>query len=332
MSKKANPTAVGGFVLVGLAMVIAAFFALGDFQLNKEDRLRCVTFFSGSLYGLDPGAPVTFRGVTIGRVSSVQIDFDPSERNYIIPVYIELTQTDVLSGGGRGSGDTEAIRKKLNMLIEHGLRAKLKTSSLLTGKLYIELAFQPGSELRLHNKDTSVLEIPTLASGLEQIADKIEALPLNEIIAKTSIALENISEILDSENTRQVISSLGSNMEKAGHFLDAANKELPDVVVEAKKTLSGINSLISSTNALLQSGAKELDMKPLVTNLAEITRTLDRTLKNLEQLTSKDSMFSYQIGSSLQEIERAAVSVRQLTDYLQRHPNALVFGQEKEKP
>jgi len=68
LSKKANPTLVGVFVLIALALALVAIVILGKIKL-KDNRFRCVAYFTGSLFGLDIGAPVTFRGVTIGRVS-----------------------------------------------------------------------------------------------------------------------------------------------------------------------------------------------------------------------------------------------------------------------
>ncbi len=336
MSKKANPTLVGTFVLVALALTVATIIILGNLKF-KDTRFRCVAFFSGSLYGLDIGAPVTFRGVAIGRVSEIRIHLDRERNNNIIPVYVDIEQTPDLNDTQAESRDQPNIRILMQQLISQGLRAQLKISSLLTSKLYIDLAFYPDAEIQLHAKDTTLIEIPTLASGLEQITEKLENLPLNEILNKTASALDGINRIINSTETRNALGALDSTLSRFDTLLAKADTELPVLSAELKKSLANFSTLAATANTFLRTADKELppmsrDLQQLLANLDRTAITLTQTLHNIEQLTAKDSTFSYQVFSSLHEIEKAASSLRQLTDYLQQNPNALVFGQGEEKP
>ncbi len=331
MSKKANPTIVGSFVLVAIALTIAAIIALGNIKL-KDDRFRGVAFFTGSLYGLDLGAPVTFRGVTIGRVSEIRINYDKKQNNYIIPVYVDIEQTPYLDSDRPGSWRSEAIRTVMQQLIDQGLRAQLKISSLLTSKLYIDLAFYPDTKANLHNKDPELIEIPTLPSGLEQITQRLESLPLNEILNKTAAALDSINNIINSPQTRHALQTLDATLARLDTLLGKADVNLPVLSSELKQGLSNFSTLAATATAFLQTADKELspmsrDLQQLLTSLNTTAISITQTLNNIKQLTAKDSDFSYQISSSLEEIEKAAASARQLTEYLQQHPNALLFGQ-----
>ncbi len=331
MSKKANPTIVGSFVLVAIALTIAAIIALGNIKL-KDDRFRGVAFFTGSLYGLDLGAPVTFRGVTIGRVSEIRINYDKKQNNYIIPVYVDIEQTPYLDSDRPGSWRSEAIRTVMQQLIDQGLRAQLKISSLLTSKLYIDLAFYPDTKANLHNKDPELIEIPTLPSGLEQITQRLESLPLNEILNKTADALDSINNIINSPQTRHALQTLDATLARLDTLLGKADVNLPVLSSELKQGLSNFSTLAATATAFLQTADKELspmsrDLQQLLTSLNTTAISITQTLNNIKQLTAKDSDFSYQISSSLEEIEKAAASARQLTEYLQQHPNALLFGQ-----
>jgi paraquat-inducible protein B len=183
---------VGTFVLVALGLALAAIVVLGSFRF-RDERLHCVAFFPGSLYGLDVGAPVTFRGVTIGQVSAVRIGFDPQAKNYFIPVHLAIEQTPDLAGNGGPGRGPKALRATLEQLVGQGLRAQLKMTSLLTGKLYIDLALHPGSEARVQGRDPDLFEVPTLPSGLEQITRKLESLPLSDILSKVAVALDGIN-------------------------------------------------------------------------------------------------------------------------------------------
>ena len=70
MSKKANPAAIGVFVLAALAIAAGALVVLGSGKLFRES-MRIVAFFEGSLSGLDVGAPVELRGVRVGTVTRI---------------------------------------------------------------------------------------------------------------------------------------------------------------------------------------------------------------------------------------------------------------------
>ncbi len=336
MSKKANPTLVGTFVLAAVVLTVAAIITLGNIKL-KDNKFRCVAFFTGSLYGLDIGASVTFRGVAIGRVSKIEINFDSQQNNYIIPVYIDIEQTPDLGDNQATSWDPKNIQQRMQQLISQGMRAQLKISSLLTSKLYVDLAFYPDTEAHLHSKNDKLCEIPTLPSGLEQITQKLESLPLSEILNKTAKALDGINSIINSTETRHSLQSLDTTLTRLDTLLGHADTELPGLIAELKKGLANFSTLTAAANNILRTTDKELpslsrDFHQLLLNLNGTATALTKTLKNIEQLTEKDSTLSYQLATSLQEIEKAASSLKQLTEYLQQNPNALIFGQGKDKP
>ncbi|WP_028317919.1 MlaD family protein [Desulfobulbus elongatus] len=336
MSKKANPTLVGIFVLVALTLALAAIVILGKIKF-KENRLRCVAYFTGSLYGLDAGAPVTFRGVTIGRVSAVQINFDKEHNNYIIPVYLDIEQKPDLSGEQKKSWSPEELNVILKQMIGQGLRAQLKITSLLTSKLYIDLAFFPDAQTTLRGRDESLLEIPTQPSGFEQITQKLESLPLTEILNKTATALDGINNLVNSKETRNVLGTLESTMVRLNALLAHADAEFPALAAELKTGLANFATLSATATTFLRTADREVpeasaELKHLLSGLNATAGALTKTLNNVEQLTAKDSIFAYQVTTSLREIERTAVSIRQLTDYLQQHPDALVFGQREDTP
>lgn len=336
MSKKANPTLVGVFVLVAVALTVATIITLGNFKF-KDNRIRCLAYFTGSLYGLDIGAPVTFRGVVIGRVSQIQIKFDQQQNNYIIPVSIDIEQSPHQERNGGNPPSPAQVRQKIEELIAQGLRAQLKMSSLLTSKLYIDLAIHPDSELRLYGKNPGLIEIPTLPSGLEQITQRLESLPLSDIINKAASALDGINRIINSAETRSSLQALDSTLSRLDTLMASADSELPALAAELKKGLTNVSGLAATATGLLRTADRELppmsrDLQRLLANLNTTAVTLTRTLGNIEQLSAKDSLFSYQVAGALDELKKAATSIRQLSEYLQQNPNALIFGQGKDRP
>src|SRR5215510_6112145 len=151
MAKRTNPATVGIFVLGGLVLTIALILALGAGKWFSE-RNDFVCFFGGDLNGLKVGAPVKFRGVPIGSVTGIRINLPGRDlprpvtaaeaEEFRLPVLIELEEERVTALGARGGTLT---RERMQQFIEAGLRARLATESLLTGLLYVELNFFPGT-------------------------------------------------------------------------------------------------------------------------------------------------------------------------------------------
>ena len=94
-------------------------------------------YFNQSLRGLSPGAPVDFRGVVIGEVKSIGVEFDRSEREFRMPVLVQVYPDRLRRRRGRGSSaqPSRAARQteRLQFLVGKGLRAQLRTGNLLTG-------------------------------------------------------------------------------------------------------------------------------------------------------------------------------------------------------
>ena len=333
MSKKANPTLIGAFVLIALTVAVAAIMVLGKFNF-KDNTVRCVAYFSGSMHGLDVGAPVAFRGVAIGRVSSIQLDYDDTKGTFVIPVYMDLQQQ--IHPQDSTSGDADQMRESLKELINRGLRAQMRSSSLLTGKQYVELFLNPGSEPVLHGAPEYVLEIPTLSSGIDKITEKLESLPLEEILNTVAVSLDTLNGMISSEQTGATVESLAVSIKQLESILTGINKNLPTLLSEINQGITDFSVTMKEARGFIEGAHQELkpvsaDLHKLMTNLQTSSEKLSSTLSNLERLTASDSDVSYQLRDTMHEMERAASSIRELTDYLRQNPNSVLFGKSKEK-
>src|SRR5436190_5311085 len=136
MSKKANPTAIGLFIIVGLALGVIGLVLFSSTKLFTKTR-QVILYFSDSLNGLYEGAPVKYRGVTIGSVKKVMIHFNQATNDYAMPVLIEL-QENLLRE--RMAEQAELLTDaSFDLRISQGLRASLQAESLVTGVLFIEV-------------------------------------------------------------------------------------------------------------------------------------------------------------------------------------------------
>src|SRR5213594_797756 len=89
MSKKANPASIGLFLVVGLAVGIAGLLLFSSQNLFHPQHMD-ILYFNASLKGLNPGAPVKFRGVTIGSVAEVLIRHNQASNDFSMPVVITI--------------------------------------------------------------------------------------------------------------------------------------------------------------------------------------------------------------------------------------------------
>src|SRR4029077_17034689 len=137
MAKRTNPKLIGGFVVGALLLTIIGVLAFGGGQFLKP-KAKGVIYFQGSLGGLDVGAPVTFRGVKIGTVTNIVIEYDIANQVLHIPVYFEL-ETDKFQVV---SGQRNPV-KNIDALISRGLRGQLETLSMVTGQVSINFDFHP---------------------------------------------------------------------------------------------------------------------------------------------------------------------------------------------
>ena len=149
MSKKANKTLIGVFVVAAIAMLVAAVLVFGSGKFFRE-KDEFIAFFEGSVKGLRVGAPVMFRGVSIGEVTDITLVYHTDDLSFEIPVRITLYPEKMIGMGIELTGEAED--RAWFQLLEQGLRAELQMQSLVTGATICRIRFssgQPSETLRL---------------------------------------------------------------------------------------------------------------------------------------------------------------------------------------
>ena len=156
---KPRPVAVGAFLLAALALLVGGilFFTAGTLTAK---RLRTVSFFPGTVAGLQVGSTVTFQGVPVGHVTSLGVRVTQDVRRPIIQVEMELVPRRLAVYGSPGFRDDDDL---VATLVQRGLAAQLIKESFITGRLGVELSFRTGVETSRVG-DTEVPEVPTVPS------------------------------------------------------------------------------------------------------------------------------------------------------------------------
>jgi len=264
---------------------------------------RYVLYFNETLRGLSVGAPVTLLGLPAGEVTDVGLEIDAKATNirgrvgivtYPDRLIARLNQTQAASGKTI-LGSTQQRHALIQHLIEQrGLRAQLRSGSLVTGQLFVALDYFPDASKAKVDWSRDPVEFPVMPSEIADLEQKVSG-----ILAK-----------LD----KLPYEAIGADVTKA--------------LVSLDQTLKSVDKAVNRIDAELTPGLK--------TTIEDLRRTIisaDGVLKSTDTtLVGKDAPAQQELRDALQEITRAARSLRILTDFLEQHPEALLRGKTEEKP
>jgi len=318
MSTKANPAAIGAFVVGAVALTVVAVLVLGSGKLFKKTT-RVVCFFTGDVMGLNVGAPVKFKGVDVGSVAEVRLRISEQtgvptaetvKEGLRIPVIIDLDNDKVTQEGVDRRLDVERVKQ----LIQLGLRAQLVSQSLVTGLLLVKLDFNPDvPPVFVLPRDSELIEIPTMPTSLQQIqaaaqdvVRRLENIDLERLVGAATGALESVQRLTDSS------------------ALKAAVDDLPETVATAKAALASARDLMTRVDA---------EQGPLLQSLRGTSQrasvALDHaaaTFESVGAMIAPTAPLAVDLSATLQELTMAAHSVRLLADTLDRNPSVIVRG------
>ncbi|MDW2633017.1 intermembrane transport protein PqiB [Citrobacter portucalensis] len=255
-------------------------FNLYDDQKSIQDSLYTdhidyLMFFKDSIRGLQPGAPLEFRGIRLGTVSKVPF-FSPNMRqvfnnDYRIPVLVRIEPERLKAQLGE---DTD-VGAHLEQLLKRGLRGSLKTGNLVTGALYVDLDFYPKEPPITGVREFNGYQIiPTVSGGLAQIQqrlmealDKINNLPLNPMIEQATNTLS------ESQRTMKHLQTTLDNMNKI-----TSSQSMQDLPADMQNTLRELNR---SMQGFQPGSAAYNKMVADMQRLDQVLRELQPVLKTL---------------------------------------------------
>lgn len=323
MSNKSQSTAIGGFVLGAIVLLVGAIVLFAKARFNEPVK-EFVMFFDGSLAGLDQGSPVVFKGVKVGAVKKIEVISDPKTLDIFTPVYVNI-YPDSFKGL---NGHDEKIENITERIVEKGLKGTLETQSLVTGRMRIALEFRPDIPINKLGVIKGIPEFPTAPSALSLFADEVSKLPLADVANNMNTLLENANTLITETDLKTSLNNFNATMIQYRQVADTFNKEIKPVAVEFKQTMDEYQTLAQSLNNRVPQ---------LVTSLERSFSSLERVLTDTEKLVNsiehsygQDSELQYQLNQTLEELSKAAHSIRVLTDYVERHPEALIYGKDKQ--
>ena len=315
---RANPRLIGSFILGGVALLLLGVSWLASGRIF-EKRFTFVVFFSEPVRGLEVGSPVTFSGVPAGQVRAIQAYITgnaggpaAAARSSEIEVTIRVSRGFIrVPPGSRSDVEDLDDWEIAEFLAKNGLRAQLMTGSLVTGQLYIDLDFHPDLPARLSTIPSRYPQLPSapndlalLRSRIERILDRLASLPLDRIAGDLAEALEAIRDLARGPEIRAALVAASG----AGQEMKAAFSDLDRLAVD------------------LRAKVKDVEPGALAKDLSSALAAAQQSLKTVEAAAAGASTVEAQLNQTLHEIGRAAVAVRVLVEFLDKHPEALVQG------
>jgi paraquat-inducible protein B len=365
MRRHANATRIGLFALGGAALIVLAVVTVlgGKLFANNE---RAVMYFGGSIWGLQVGAPVVFRGVRIGSVVSIGLVHDAASDAFVIPVQADLDRGLIHDLEGNKVATDPTL--SLQALVDRGLRAQLAMQSLLTGQLYIDLDLRPRGRLAsiaaaaeavaASSPSASVavpaasprsrgpdgpIEIPTSANRLQTLQAQLEGLDLGQLSRDIAATAASARQLLGSPALRQTLDEVALASAALRRVVAAVEPRVAPLSDSALGTLAEGRAAVGRIGAAADklgttaervsavAGRVDSTLAPGSPLLGSVQGALDelgRSAAALRQASADDSATMAGIERALQDVSRASRAVRELAELLERQPDALIRGRK----
>jgi len=233
MIRKTDKTMIGAFVAGAVLLLVTAIVIFGSGKLFRQSD-KYVIFFDGSVKGLSVGAPVIFRGVKIGNVNSIGLIYDPSTREVLIPVVVDVELARV-----KGVSDRMGY-PDYGMWVKQGLRAKLEIQSFITGSLMLAFDFYPDKPVKTYGIIKDYPELPALPISPD-IFEVMDDIPIKEITTNLEQAVEGINRLVNSEGIAELDKTLREVTNSArsfGLFVEYLEMH-PEALLKGKRISKG---------------------------------------------------------------------------------------------
>ena len=320
MSEKPHTVAIGAFVIGAFLIAITiVIFALGSGFGHERDKV--VMVFDSSVKGLVVGAPVALRGVQIGQVTKLELMLKTDTAELIMVVEAEISSENI-KRLGTSQGDLT------DDLIARGLRAQLKTQSLLTGLLYIQLDFHPDKPAVFAHLKSDYTQIPTIPTDLELLTAKFEEMDISALLDKVQGTINGLNAFVTSDafqtlpaDLKTTLTSLSALSDDLRTQVESTGPKMDKLIDDASVTLDGANKELPKISALAQ---ENLDL------LMKAIAAFEATMTNVDSLVSPGSPTAYQLNKALRELTLASRAIQQLANLLDRQPESILRGKQED--
>ena len=263
-------------------------------------RQMVSAYFDGSVQGLAAGAPVEFRGVTVGEVASVQAVIQQAESGAPrVAMQATLGLLPRRMGVAEGS-EAEMSAGLLDLLaseVEQGMRARLAASGLLGQTLFVDLAMLGDAPPGAFDRDAQPFPvIPTapsdttaLTASAQELMQRLAGLPIEDMMREVQSLIANVNTLVSSEGVRQAPENLGlllGDLRKV--VADPAVQDAPRQLAAILDSVGGVSRQLDEERLVERLGATLDATSAAVSQIgAAANAGLPDLMRNLTELTEE---------------------------------------------
>jgi paraquat-inducible protein B len=321
---RANPTAIGLFMLGGAALSVVGVAALASGSWFDRPSTY-ISYFAESVNGLEVGAPVKFQGVPVGRVTDLLIQIESDRKTFLVPVQYDVDLSRLTSEAGTFLDlDNQGV---LGQQISDGLRAQLQMESVVTGQLYVELTYRTDpTPPELRGRPTAHPEIPTSPSLLAAFGTQAGSL-----VGDVLTILFQVNEMLEAINMPEINQSVVASAQAVERLagspaIQTALEGLPAMTQQFNQTMAGMERLAERLDSTIE--PLQANLETASTEMVLTLETLRGAVADSRGFFNTDSGVGYQMDGAMRSLNDAAEALRALVLALDRNPDMLIRGKK----
>lgn len=330
MKTKISPATVGMFILGALAIFVIGFLSFGGSNVFKKPA-RFLVYFDESVSGLDPGAPIKFYGVRVGRVAAVTVRYDAETKKALVQTVCELNRNVLTDATGTTIDLTDAAR--FQQFIDRGLRARLSFTGI-TGLLFVELSIEDPREYpaRPGLMSADDLVVPAIPSPIAEVQSSIVEIVANlkaVDFAGLSRDLKNLLAATNRKIDELDVQALAASTKRAAEAVEQFVKS-----PELKATLDNLNGAVSDVRATVARVDAQVepvsgDLKKTLADAQSALERLGDAAATTQRFVREQGKVGDEVTSALRQMADTAAALERLADALNRNPNSLLVGRKK---
>ena len=291
MSKMANKSLIGAFVIGAIALAVISVIIFGSGKFFRK-QLEFIMYFQGSIKGLSVGSPVIFRGVKIGEVKDITLRVRPSDLSFFIPVILEIDPSRIQT-----EGTLAKPYENIQTMIDKGLRGQLQSQSFVTGQLAVGIDFYPDKPAKLIGLDKKYHEIPTVPTPIEELQKTIQDLNPKELAEKVKSTLDGIERAVNSPEIQKTLKSVSAAAEEARVMVKNVNGQITPLASNLNETVKDAQKLVQNLDRQMTTLLPSIegtmnDAQKLVqhvdTRIDPMAANAEEAMKGINSLVNKD--------------------------------------------
>jgi phospholipid/cholesterol/gamma-HCH transport system substrate-binding protein len=323
MKIRFNPLMLGAFIVGAIVIAIGLLLGLGPINLFHSTG-HFVFYLPRSVQGINNGSAVSLDGVRIGQVEQVRIYYNRNTHKSLVGVVCRIDKDLLRDLHGREINLTDA--RTLTNLISDGLFVQVQTTGVIGAK-YVGLGFRPSSPPITfdHLPSSPYPVVPSVPSTMSELSDNISEILSNlrqidfrGLMQQVNGVLASAQSQINELGTNHLTDHISSAAESVGNFVNSS--DLRGAVSRLRQAAANFQNLVTNINA---------QVVPAGTNLNATLVSAKQSVQALDDLLNLRNQLGEQTQELLEQLNQTARSIEQLSDFLARHPNALITGRTK---